>query len=412
MCNKEHKAQNEREEPKKFKLSFDRVLNIIGACAGVVALLQFFENIKISQILFNVLIRIPIVLINFIICIDAYKIIKAINEYRKNIEELDNYAKSYVKVRKQYGYWRNEFRKEHFDNLKNDALKKAKTYAIIFLVIFVSCIIFPQNAHAFWNGILGVEEEVSEEKPDISEENKEDVENTEETAKEARDMRWRFVLDNPAHNFILEAQIKNQVYFCSDKEYAAWVTYVQEISKQWKENPKEGVDYKTVKDGNGNGFYYYTNIEDNFKLAVNNASMYEYYDEWLVHSPHSYEYDECIAGRVALNNVEVEGETGCYEICWKLANDYLYYAQEYERQTENADAVLFYYTNSIYYCIEALKYSISEDEYNMTYHFMVTRYHDICRDNCIISQEYKTSASDIYSILEKTDALRNEGKIN
>ncbi|MCM1345103.1 MAG: hypothetical protein NC305_17265 [Lachnospiraceae bacterium] len=40
--------------------------------------------------------------------------------------------------------------------------------------------------------------------------------------------------------------------------------------------------------------------------------------------------------------------TGCQELWWKLANDYLYYAQEYERQTENADARLSYYTNSIY----------------------------------------------------------------
>lgn len=412
MCEKEHKVQNEQEEPKKFNLTFDRVLNIICACGAVVALLQFFRNIEISQILFNLLIRIPIMLITFIVCIDAYKLKMAVKEYRKNIEELDNFAKLQMKARKQYGYWRNEFRKEFYDNLKKDASKKAKICGIILLVIVTVCIIFPQNADAFWNGVLGVEDEVSEEKTDIPEENKEDVDKTEESVKEERDMRWRFVLDKPAQNFTLETQIKNQVYFCSDKEYTEWVTYVQEISKQWKENQKKGVDYKTVKDGNGNGFFDYTSIEDNFKEDVFNASIYTYYDEWLVHAPHSYEYDKCIVGREALNNVEVEGTTGCYEIWWKLANDYLYYAQEYEQQTENAEAILFYYTNSIYCCIEALKYSMSEDEYNMIYHFMVMRYHDICRDECIISQVYKAAAADIYSILVKTDVLRNEGKVN
>lgn len=287
-------------------------------------------------------------------------------------------------------------------------LRKVKGIFFTLVTIVVVCICFPQNAQAFWNGILGVEveegEDEEDEEPDIV---KVDEKEAEEVAREERDMRWRFVLDKPEYSFTLETQMQNQVFFCSDKEFAEWKVYVQETVKKWETEQKESVNYRTVRDSAGNSFFDYTSSEDSFKAKVDYMSQYIYYDEWLEHAPHSSEYDKCILGRGNLNKVEVEGVIGCYEICWKLANDYLYCAQEYERQTEDADAILFYYTNSIYYCMEALKYSISEDEYNRVYHFMVMRYHDIYRDECIISQEYKTMANNIYLILVEMDALRN-----
>jgi len=180
---------------------------------------------------------------------------------------------------------------------------------------------------------------------------------------------------------------------------------VQDTANQWK-GGKEGVNYITIEDEEGNDFYTYTAMEDRFKERVKDASQYLYYDEWQKKAPHSADYDECIRGREALNKIKAEGEAGCHELWWKLANDYQYYAQEYERQTTNAEAVLYYYVNSIYCCMEALKYSMNEDEYNTIYHFMVMRYHDICSDKCIIPQNNKETAGRIYSILVITDAKR------
>lgn len=404
MRGKEQKKQKEQTEQKWW--SFDRVLSLLSVAFTSIPVLQSLKSNEISQRSFNAVALIPIIIAVSMISIFGYTYYKERKVYKNNLERLRKYAKSNETARTEFGYWKNEFKEEFSEKIKKNILVKVKVVFLALIVLVATCIFYPQNAHAFWSGILGIEIEENE-KTDIIEVGEED---SEEIVQEERDMQWRFVLDKPAYSFALETQMQNQVYFYPNKEFSEWVIFVQETVKQWKEEQKEGVNYKTVKDDLGNNYFDYTNSEDNFKAEVEYASQFVYYDEWLEHAPHSSEYDQCMSGRENLNKIEVEGAIGCYEIWWKLANDYLYYAQEYERQTEDADAILFYYTKSIYCCIEALKYSLSEDEYNRVYHFLVMRYHDICRDECIILQEYKTRASIIYSILVESDVLRNVGE--
>ncbi len=282
-------------------------------------------------------------------------------------------------------------------------VKRSIAFCVFIGTIAFVCVCNPQNAHAYWNKIVGFtsKEDNSSVESEIDNSDNE-PKNTEEAAQEVRNTKWRFILDQPEFSLELEPHLEKQVFFEIDKSDTEWEEYVQGTIEQWK-GEKEGVDYITIKDEEGNNFFTYTEIEDEFKKKVGNASQYIYYDEWLKEAPHSFEYDACIEGREILNKIEVDGKTGCYEIWWKLANDYQYYAQEYERQTTNAKAVLYYYTKSIYCCMEALKYSVSEEQYNTTYHNMVMRYHDIYRDECAISQEYKEKANSIFSILVKSD---------
>lgn len=401
MCDKEQKEQKEQK-----RWSIDRILSLGSVFFASIPVLQSIKNSEISQRSFNMVVIIPIILAVSMISILGYIYYKERKVYKNNLKELNRWAAFNKKARYEFRYWENEFRKEYSEKLKKNMLREVTVIFLALIAVGAICICFPQNAQAFWSSILGSEEEENEKK-DITDIMEVDESDLEEIVREERNMQWRFVLDKPIYSFTLEAQMENQVFFYSNKESTEWVIYVQETAKQWKEEQKEGVNYRTVKDDLGNTFFDYTNSEDNFKANVDYASQFIYYDEWLEYAPYSSEYDECIVGRENLNKVEVEGELGCFEIWWKLANDYLYYAQEYERQTEDADAILFYYTNSIYCCMEALKYSLSESEYNRVYHFLVMRYHDVCRNECIISQEYKSKASTIYSILVEADVLRN-----
>ncbi|MCM1065912.1 MAG: hypothetical protein NC420_15875 [Eubacterium sp.] len=394
----------EEKEQKQKKWSFDRVIGVINTAGMLISLRLSLSNNDMPQRGFNAFVLILITFIIFMMGILGHSCYKARKEYRSNLDELDKYAESQKRAIDGYGYWREQFRKEYIEGMKKNLLGKVKAVSFAVITVAAICMIFPQNTQAFWNGVLGVEasEEVNASSDDAADAN---AREPEAPAREERDMRWRFVLDDPTCSFAQESML-DQVFFKSDKEFAEWVDYVQQTVALWKDEQKEGVDHTTVKDDEGNTFFDYTASEDDFKDRVNDASRYIYYDEWLAYAPHSYDYDTCIAGREKLNKVEVDGMTGCQELWWKLANDYLYYAKEYERQTENADAILSYYTNSIYCCMEALKYSMSKEEYNEIYHFMSMRYHDICRNECIIPQEYKIIASNIFSILVETDVLR------
>ena len=115
--------------------------------------------------------------------------------------------------------------------------------------------------------------------------------------------------------------------------------------------------------------------------------------------------DYYIFGREHLNQIDYEGETGCYKIWNQLANDYQYYAEEYERQTNNESAVSYYYINSIYCCMQGLKYSVSKGDKDKLYHYMVMRYHDMADEQLKVSDEVRKKASKIYSLLVKADCL-------
>lgn len=374
-------------------------------------LISYFRNNEVSWWFFLVIINIPV-----LFCIHKiYKIFQEINKEYKRFkayrEKIEDEVRQYGDTLKyNYSYCKEKSKEKFIKKCRVILVKKCIALFIFIVVIACVCVCNPQNAHAYWNKIVGF---TSKEDNSSVESDKNNTDNelkeTEETAQEIRDTKWRFILDEPAYSFGLEPHLEKQVFFEIDKSGTEWGENVQKIVDQWK-GEKEGVNYTTIEDEEGNNFFTYTDIEDKFKERVEDASQYIYYDAWLKEAPHSIEYDECIEGREVLNKIEIDGKVGCYEIWWKLANDYQYYAQEYERQTANAEAILYYYAKSIYCCMEALKYSVSEEEYNTTYHYMVMRYHDMYSDECIISQEYKEKANSIYSILVKTDTKMSTAK--
>ena len=316
-----------------------------------------------------------------------------------------------------YSLRKEKLREKFIKKCKKIIRKECGSLLWTIIVIVLVCFFNPQNAYAYWDNVKNITGFASKEEDSSDEERKdsaitvsmeieeEKVEEIEEAIRKERDMEWRFILDEPTYSFELMSQMEKQVFFEVDKPFTEWGYYVQYTAAHWKEG-KEGVNYLTIIDNDGNSYFTYTDMEDTFKDIVNVSSHFIYYDEWLNEAPHSSEYDKCIAGREKLNKVEVEGKTGCYELWWSLAKDYQYLALEYEHQTTNGDAILYYYANSIYCCMEALRYSISEEDYDMIYHFMVTRYHDISDDKCMVSQEFKIKASNIYSILVETDAKK------
>lgn len=210
---------------------------------------------------------------------------------------------------------------------------------------------------------------------------------------------YYFVLDNPDCAPKIRTEIKQQVFFYKDaKENKIEEPIPDYLDKLFLEK-KTGIEKEELADQFGNTFYTYTNAEDVFKQSVMDALSLEYYDDWEMAAPSSYEYDGVILGRESLCSVEKDGKIGSYEVCWKLANDYQYYAQEYERQTENKQAILYYYTMSIHYCIEALQYEMDEATCDMIYEYMVERYHDLARDEACVSGKYKERAQEIWDEL-------------
>ena len=179
------------------------------------------------------------------------------------------------------------------------------------------------------------------------------------------------------------------------------------IIKKIYEHKKSGTTPNTLKDDKGNTYNTFTTSEDNFKEKVSQFSKETDYKKWLENAPHSSEMEEYINGRKQLNSITVDGNTGCYELWWLLANDNQYYAQEYETQTANETAILYYYSMSIYCCMEALKYQMSEKIREDIFHYMVMRYHDICRDESSVAEIYKERAKELYRFLVKLDSKSN-----
>lgn len=375
---------------------------------------SYFSGKEVNWTFFCIMIDLLLLFCIYKIFTFSHDIYKEYKKYKIDSGKLDDEVIKYGDtLQYNYAYCEKQIRETLWGNCLAIITKRCISFGFFIGVIVLICICNPQNANAYWNNvenIMGftIDEDDTTDVESIIDDEKE-TEDIEENEQEVRNIKWHFILSEPTYSFSLETQMENQVFFDTDKSFTEWVDYVQKTVEQWK-GEREGVNYKTIKDKDGNSFFTYTDMEDTFKGKVEDALQYIYYEEWQQNAPDSSEYDKCIAGREQLNQVEAEGKTGCYDIWWKLANDYQYYAQEYEAQTTNADAVLYYYTNSIYSCMEALKYSITEEEYNTTYHFMVMRYHDICRNECIISQEYKMKASNIYSILVEKDDKTLSGR--
>lgn len=395
----------------KAKFTFDTKIAIAGLCLDIYVFIQSLGNQELSWEIFSKLMTICII-IAFIIVIDClFAIGREWKIYLKYIEKLEKRAKDNSEEQNKYGYKKSRYRKCFMNRIAKRITSRyvKKSIFIYLFVVATLCLFNPGNVYAYGEKVkdlIGIETKKEEHKePEEAPKDGEGVAKPIVPKNGDRNLEWRFVLDNPHKSFGENTERKYRVFWGSDKLSADWMSDVEKTVQQWREEGKKGVDYRTVSDEDGNNFYTYTEREDSFKFAVEFAKPYSDYDEWSTYAPHSSECDSYIEGRERLNQIQIGDEIGCYELWWHLANDYQYYAQEYEYQTDNAEAVLHYYINSIYSCMKALEYAINKAEFDRTYHFMVMRYHDICRDECIISQEYKSRAYSIYLILKQMDLL-------
>lgn len=400
-------------ENKRNKRKFEKICQWTGLLSGLIQVFDFLRGKELSWRWFCV-----IIILLLIISIVAIN--NMILEFLKegctcvcHIRDLGNRAEKCGVLRKEYGYRRHKLVKKFYSRCFAILKRKKLFYLTPVIIIVCVCVCNPQNAEAYWEQvqeILGaVTEEESEDTLDvILEPEINEVALEKKDIPEIRDLRWRFVLDEAERIFLIDELRENKVFFYSDKEASEWVTETKGIVEGWQQEPKAGVGLSEVKDDDKNDFYTYTDKEDSFKSDVEKASQYTDLEEWMEYAPLSSELNEYVEGREELNRVEIDGESGNYKIWWMLANDYQYCADEYEMQTTNAEAILYYYVNSIYCCMEALQYSISEEKYNEIFHYMVMRYHDMIRKECIISEEYKERAKDIYTILIEMDVLSEE----
>ncbi len=214
------------------------------------------------------------------------------------------------------------------------------------------------------------------------------------------------MLEDPGFAQALEDDVEEQVFFLSHED-GSLDDYVALYMDGIEECRYQGVDCRKVRDEDGNGYLTYTALEDSFKIKVDKFFEELYYVDWYNNAPRSSEMEEYMEGRESLNMVSMDGRKGCYELWWARANDHQYYAQEFEAQTSNENAILYHYGMSIYCCMEALKYEMPKEERDRIYHYMVMRYHDMCREEAKIPPTYKERAASVHAVLVKDDPLRD-----
>lgn len=331
-------------------------------------------------------------------------VLKSIKDYFYKSDCLYRNSENDEEKKKELYYEKMKLRKKTARRLRRYILPRLIRIIMAGTLIIFLCFVNPLNVKAFWEDIQEIIaiifDQSSEDIPEShTEQDNSDVElDTEndnliesiENEKERKPPGYRFILSYPDKIFTLDRQIKAQVYFFDNDGLENSIDVISFYFSNSKENRKTGLIIEdNMKDK-----------ENEFKSEVAKYINIEYIDDWYEVAPSSDKLDEYIQKRKEDNELKKEGKQGCYVLWWRLANDYQYYALEYEMQTNNETAVLYYYTMSIYCCMEALKYEMSDEMYNMIYHYMATRYHDIFRYDCIIPNTYKKRAEVIYYVME------------
>lgn len=390
----------------KNKSLFFKILAWLAVPIGVV------PGFTTNKFWFGIILSISLFIILFWLVILAYRAYQCYRKYSRKKEMLLKQCKN---KKSDYPYslysLKAHIRKLFFEQYFCIIGKRLSVFAVI---VIVACINNNDNAKAYYNNLkalVGIENKKEDsvqrikEDSDLEEGKQKEDDFSESQEKERKNANWRFIIDNQDESEFSDLEREQQVFFYCPNEGVKWESYVLSCMEDLYEEERKGVDYKLIQDANGNDFYTYTELEDRFKEKVEEISDYQYFDDWLKVAPHSTELDYYIFGREHLNQIDYEGETGCYKIWNQLANDYQYYAEEYERQTNNESAVSYYYINSIYCCMQGLKYSVSKGDKDKLYHYMVMRYHDMADEQLKVSDEVRKKASKIYSLLVKADCL-------
>lgn len=212
--------------------------------------------------------------------------------------------------------------------------------------------------------------------------------------------KYQFILDDADGEYRIPANIDEMIFF--------WGIYEEELGELMKEfvanlidMKKSNVEISNLMSKDGKTVWDYQNAEKRFENRISETKDISTYEEWSKEAPHSSELDEIIAGRELLGISRVGDGQGNFEIWWNLANDYQKYATEFEEQTENEEAILYYYSMSIYSCIEALQYDIGSEEQRMILNYMRGRYEDLCYYKSTIPIEYKKRAKQISECLRE-----------
>lgn len=358
-----------------------------------------FKN-ELPKIFFSILIILLFLYgLKFLVSI-IRSLYKSINDYCNKSNQLYSNCENNEEQTGDLYYKTKRLRKKIRKRFFKYLLPRLTRLIIAIIMILILCLINPINTKAFKQDIVEILEILSEQPlEDTSEASTEQqnpgAENESESdnlnnEKEKKPPGYKFILEDPYKTFELNSYVKSQVYFCNDDTTKSISDKVTEYISNSKVNKKAGINFADI-------LY---NEERVFKTKIANYINMEYMDDWREVAPSSDELDSYILERIVLSNVTIDEKKGSYELWWRLANDYQLYAQEYEMQTHNESAVLYYYTMSIYCCMEALKYEMNTATYNMIYHYMAMRYHDVYRGDCIISSSYKNIAETIYGALE------------
>lgn len=402
---------------KRKKRPFEKGIMLAGALEAVFAVITSFQKIKLPWIVYVILCFFSLVLLTSIIAVFIWEDRKI----KKKLEKKENrYDKKIVKSRKK--------RKMHFIVKKDKANMNYKKHrkanrsklfsATLLLVAFVIlCFGQPENTKA---AIQWVKQFINNDKTDNLEtkdtevtnqdkdkrndfnfdNNIEDDENP-DNSKAKKQEENNFVLKEANRKLELEKEIENQIYFWSagDGSQELEETCRKRI-EELRHARKRNADIYKISSKYGLDFDSLEEEEAEFKRKVEACRNLEYEADWIAVAPDSDELDDYIGGRKQLNSMKIDDIQGCYILCWRLANDYQYYALEYEAQTENAQAIYYYYSMSIYYCMEAMKYDITDSERAEAENYLLSRYEDLARGDCIVDKEYKERAGEIAEILK------------
>lgn len=331
-------------------------------------------------------------------------------KYKTEKRKVFQRAKKDVEFRSgEYSFSQDKLENEYFELLKRAIKPKVIKIAMLVWLIVAICRQNPEKFEALgrWLGYdptaqVKEEEMIVERESEKSEQKDLDVPDYDEDMeeREKKDPAYNFVLIHPDKEQELGKEEESQIYFWYSGLYEGELEEtIRNTLSEFRASKKENANLEEVPKKMGLTFSSLEKDETDFKNAVKECKNIEYQDDWEREAPDSDDLEDYMVGRERLNSMLIDGNQGCYTLCWRLANDYQYYAIEYETQTENAQAIYYCYSMSIYYCMEALKYDITDSQRADTENYMISRYEDLSRSDCIVAEEYKERAADIAEIL-------------
>ncbi|MCD8221098.1 MAG: hypothetical protein LUD07_02690 [Clostridiales bacterium] len=408
-------------EVKKYANDIETATGIL---VNIIAIIGWIYSKIIGRELPRLLFGIFIIMSGISISVIVLKYLSSRKKLHKSKERrLSRLAKEYdtCKILQGKCYEREREKVWQKYREKETQIFRKKFFALIVDVFLTIVLIVsnPQNAQAFYGTMRTLMEEDSVQKTDIvdelqdemiEEENDATESNSEEESNITRPLKpsgYQFVLEKPDVKLQISPEIEKEVFFLDEENTIRMRSY----EEGWiSGNGRKGVDYRTVRDEKGNSYYTFTDQETLFIQKISDSQYEDDYFDWIKHAPTSTELQNYMKGFEHLNEIVKNGAQGCWELWWHLANDNQRFAQEYSIQTDNDQTIVYYYAMSIYCCMEALTYEISKKDYEMIFHYMVMRYHDLFSEETKVAQIYKNRSEELYQYFVSYDHKLSNSK--